>query len=49
MPSSDNYTKGKMYYTRVNNRGFFHQWWKTIQSGFKSIMLPDSLLNDNLK
>ncbi len=44
-----NFKTGKMYYPRKMNRDIFHNWWKTIQTGFKSSILPEILLPKELK
>jgi len=49
-PNKDNkLRKGRMYSEREKNKSFIGNWWKTIQSGIKSTMLPNILLPDELE
>ncbi len=43
------YEKGKIYYSRKKRASIFHQWWHAIQSGLRSIVLADILLEKELK
>lgn len=44
----DKLRKGKMYFERDERNSFISNWWKTMQTGIKSIMLPNILLPDEL-
>ncbi|MEM1123167.1 MAG: hypothetical protein AAGJ18_22185, partial [Bacteroidota bacterium] len=46
---NDELRLGKMYFERDPQKSFIGNWWKTIQSGLKSIMLPNILLPDELE
>lgn len=41
--------KGQMYFKRDKSKSFISNWWKTMQSGIKSTMLPNILLPDELE
>jgi len=40
--------KGKMYFERDKNKSFIGNWWRTLQTGIQSTMLPNILLPDEL-
>jgi len=49
-PDKDNQLhRGKMYFERDLSKSFISNWWKTMQSGIKSTMLPNILLPDELE
>ncbi len=41
--------EGKMYFEREKQKSFFANWWFSLQSGLKSIILPDLILKEELK
>ncbi|MFK8101174.1 MAG: hypothetical protein AB8G15_01565 [Saprospiraceae bacterium] len=43
------YEKGKIHYVRKKRGSIFHQWWHSIQSGLRSIILADILLEKELR
>ncbi len=41
--------KGKMFFERNQHISFISNWWKTMQTGIKSVMLPNIFLPDELE
>ena len=49
LPGSPGYVTGNVYYERKTNRSLFHQWAGALNSGFRSVILPNALLKEELK
>jgi hypothetical protein len=49
LSQNSKYRVGKIYKKRETDRSFFSYWWRGIQSGLISTMLPNIALNDELE
>jgi len=49
-PAKENILRqGKIFFERDESKSFINNWWKAMQSGIKSTVLPNILLSEELE